>query len=79
MKTFCAKCTPVSCIDNGIGMAQNNTCLFVRYGDHDWSGWSVDLKQFNQNRNRTEKNSRKAPLDCCKWLFHQLFETSSKF
>ena len=79
MKTLCVRRAPVTCIANGIVMAQNNGCLFVRHGDHHWSGWSVDPKLFKQNRNKKEKKSGKVPPDCCKWLFQQLFKTSSNF
>ena len=41
-------------IGKGIVMDHYNRSLLVRHGDHHWSRWSMDSKNFIENRNKVE-------------------------
>ena len=55
IKVTFVKSTPITGIAKEIAMIHNNISLLIRHGGSHWFYWSVDLKNFKQNRKIIKK------------------------
>ena len=78
IKVTFVKSTPITGIAKEIAMIHHNISLLIRHGGSHWFYWSVDLKNFKQNR-KIIKKSKKVPPSCFTWLIEPLFRTASTF